>query len=188
MKNKSLLMTIAILIIAISSAAQKTSTFTDTRDGKTYKTVKIGTQTWMAENLAYKAESECWAYNNDTSNVKTYGYLYEWGVAKNVCPSGWHLPSSDDTSTLTGTLKNSGKDLFEAFTQDDPAGFNSLYGGWYLIFSKNFVGLGNEAGYWTTYQLMNGECLYLNVNSYKKTAGASITSRMFCYSVRCVQN
>lgn len=72
----------------------------DNRDGKTYKTVKIGTQTWMAENLAYKSENGCWAYNNDESNVKNLGYYYNWETAKNVCPEGWHLPSADELKQL----------------------------------------------------------------------------------------
>jgi uncharacterized protein (TIGR02145 family) len=104
MKNKSLLMTIAISIFAMCAIAQETGKFTDSRDNKTYKTVKISTQTWMAENLAYKANSGCWAYEDNTNNVDKYGYLYDWETAKSICPKGWHLPSDEEWTTLTDFL------------------------------------------------------------------------------------
>ena len=104
MKTKSLLMAITILAIAVNMAAQETGTYTDSRDNKTYKTVKIGTQTWIAENLAYKATSGCYSYENNESNSKIYGYLYNWGTAEKVCPAGWHLPSKNDWSVLLTCL------------------------------------------------------------------------------------
>ncbi|HIA36920.1 MAG TPA: hypothetical protein EYN89_09405, partial [Flavobacteriales bacterium] len=78
---------------------------TDKRDGKTYKTVIIGTQEWMAENLAFKPSSgNYWAYDDNNSNVAKYGYLYDWETAQNVCPSGWHLPTDEEWTTLTDYL------------------------------------------------------------------------------------
>ena len=89
-------------------------------DGNVYKTVTIGTQTWMAENLKVSKYSDgtpipnitdniqwsnlttgAWSYyNNDASNNTKYGKLYNWYVVspitngnKNVCPSGWHVPT-----------------------------------------------------------------------------------------------
>jgi uncharacterized protein (TIGR02145 family) len=78
----------------------KSATFTDPRDGKTYKTITIGNQTWMAENLAYKAAKGCWAYDDNEANVAIYGYLYNWETAKTVCPAGWHLPSEAEFKAL----------------------------------------------------------------------------------------
>jgi uncharacterized protein (TIGR02145 family) len=103
MKIKTLLMTIAILNPAISSIAQITGTFKDSRDGRTYITISIGTQTWMAENLAFKADIGCWEYDNDQNKV-TYGCLYNWETAKSVCPSGWHLPANYEFTVLTNFL------------------------------------------------------------------------------------
>jgi len=103
-------------------------------EGNIYKTVKIGNQEWMAENLRTTKYSDgtaislvannsswknlndnnayCW-YDNDISNKEKYGALYNWAAAMNgstiemaqgVCPSGWHLPSDSEWFELQNYL------------------------------------------------------------------------------------
>ena len=72
-----------------------TNTVTDERDGKKYKTVTIGSQTWFAQNLNYAIDGSV-CPEGDSRNCDRYGRLYTWEVAQNVCPEGWMLPDSLD--------------------------------------------------------------------------------------------
>ena len=100
-------------------------TLKDLRDGKTYKTVTIGDQTWMAENLNYETGNS-YCYGDDASYCSKYGRLYTWSAAmdsvgtwttngkgcgynktcsptypvRGVCPEGWHLPDTTEWNAL----------------------------------------------------------------------------------------
>lgn len=74
-------------------------------DEKTYNTIKIGEQNWMAENVALKTENSL-CYNDDSKNCDTYGRLYNFDEAKEVCPEGWHLPSFNDYKYLVSYVYN----------------------------------------------------------------------------------
>lgn len=71
----------------------------DSRDNQEYRTVKIGSQIWMAENLSFAAE-ESWCYTRFNYDCRKYGRFYTWDVAKDVCPAGWHLPTATEFEQL----------------------------------------------------------------------------------------
>jgi len=107
-------------LLSISQAAPTKGTLKDSRDGKTYKTVKIGKQTWMAENLNLHMD-DSWCYERKVENCKKYGRLYTWKKAEKACPEGWHLPSRGEWRDMVSfATDNSKEKLGNALrTKDD---------------------------------------------------------------------
>lgn len=129
-----------VLFFLTSCENVQTGKMTDSRDGQTYKTVVIGNQTWMAENLNYKTKQKSWCNGNDESNCAKYGRLYTWKAAMNACPSGWHLPSKVEFETLSdkaggydvaGKKLKSKKGWSKARNGTDDFGFSALPAGAY---------------------------------------------------------
>jgi uncharacterized protein (TIGR02145 family) len=128
-ESSKVAMLIAMFAITFTSTAfaQEKGAFTDPRDKKKYSTVKIGEQTWMAENLNYSAKGKC--YDDKPANCTKYGRLYDWVTAmalpsscdnKNnkpcaekvkakhagICPKGWHIPSNEEWDKLIDYVEN----------------------------------------------------------------------------------
>ncbi|MCL2207911.1 MAG: hypothetical protein FWB90_07460 [Fibromonadales bacterium] len=168
-------------------------TFTDSRDKKnkkTYKTIKIGKQTWMAENLNYiSGYSKCQI--DKPSNCDKYGRLYDFETANNACPKGWHLPTKDEWDVLHKILNED--------DDEDGFGFMALPGGkaddkflimhgkWQLVLVPEAIG---KKGFWLTSTMHKDSSVYISEMNYsdRKFSMDSEKKNKFAYSVRCVKN
>lgn len=144
--------------------------FTDSRDGRTYKTIRIGDQWIMAENLAYKpGQGNYWAYGNDSGNVAKYGYLYDWETAKKIAPPGWHLPTVTEWKTFRSALggvwdvyKYMGGTMEKVYKQMVVGGngFNALLSGIRTVDGR-FLYLGERTDFWSSSISNEGQWFYL---------------------------
>jgi uncharacterized protein (TIGR02145 family) len=141
-RMKALSALLALLCLASCSSVE-TSSFKDGRDGRDYKSVKIGKQIWMAENLNFNARgSSC--YNNEPANCEKYGRLYNWETARAICPPGWHLPSDDEWDALIAATRRA---RTANFNDLDAYGFAALPGG-FGDGHGQFGNIGGNNGYW----------------------------------------
>jgi len=198
-------------------------TMTD-QEGNEYKTITIGTQTWMAENLRttkYRDGTEIpnvtdnleWAnlttgaysnYKNTkrADSIATYGRVYNWYAAadsRNIAPTGWHVPSDAEWSTLTtnfggesvagGKLKeigtthwvspNAGATNQTGFTAQ-PAGFSLTDG--------SFSGIGEYGYWWSATEYNTYRAWYHRMYTNFSDMYRDYSRKEDGYSVRCVRD
>jgi len=164
-------------------------TFTDPRDGRVYKTVKIGNQVWLAENLAYEAEgSECY-------DIK-YGRLYNWNVAMKACPPGWHLPSDDEWQTLVDSA--GGEDIAGKRLKTksgwrkngngtDDFGFAALPGG-HGYFDGSVEDVGKDGYWWSSTEDGSDTAYRWNINYDYDILDEDDYDKGYLFSIRCIKD
>lgn len=170
----------------------------DSRDGIFYDIIKIGNQTWMAENLNYETkDSHC--YKNKSTNCKMYGRFYAWDAAQKACPVGWHLPSKKDFEILIKTVggeDNAGKMLkstygwHENHDGTDDFGFNALPTGGYFGNEDGWAFLGSGASFWssTENEDFSGSSFYLSLYYLYDKANINSIGKDLWLSVRCLKD
>ena len=134
----------------------------DVRDSQVYRTVQIGEQVWMAQNLNYKSDTLSFCYRNDSLNCMQWGRLYTWEKAMTVCPEGWHLPDTTDYFILAEYVDenngdyNVGKSLKSG--RYNMFGFSGLLGSGYSPGGDAFDKGGSTSGdayFWTSSEAKN---------------------------------
>jgi len=189
---------VAAVLLSVSAVNAQGGSFTDARDGKTYRTVQIGDQTWMAENLNYQTgKSVCYA--NKESNCQKYGRLYDWKTALKACPAGWHLPSDKEWTALTdfvGGEETAGTKLksktgwstdkgYEAATDD--YGFSALPGGRGYS-SGGFGSAGNYGYWWSATEDDASYAWYRGMYYDDDYVGRYLNLKSYLFSLRCSQD
>jgi uncharacterized protein (TIGR02145 family) len=238
MKNSLIISGVIILIILIHSCKKDVDNTIKDIDDNVYTSVTIGTQVWMVENLkttkyrngdligtttpaTLDISTEAtpkyqWAYEGNESNVNTYGRLYTWYAvtdSRNVCPTGWHVPTDAEWTTLTdyltnngygyggsgdniaksmaatsgwtthGTLGNVGNDQ----ASNNSSGFTALPSG-YRYFNGTFDTFGSTGFWWSSTEYPTSNAYYRFLLYVYSTVGSYVVSKLDGFSVRCLRD
>jgi uncharacterized protein (TIGR02145 family) len=191
-------------------------------EGNIYKTIRVGSQEWMAENLKTTRYNDgsliplvreaddwddlstpayCW-YNNDRFTYnKTYGVLYNGYAAQsgNICPTGWHVPSTEEIRTLWenfetdnrlagGSLKEGGTTRWNSPNRgaSNSSGFTALPGG-----SRNSSGEYQDTdifGFWWTTSTTGIYFNFYQLSYINPQVSTSYSDGRYGLSIRCVKD
>jgi uncharacterized protein (TIGR02145 family) len=183
------------------------NTLTDIRDNKTYPTVQIGTQCWMAANLNRGTQitssqvqfdncvDEKYCFGNDAAKCSKYGGLYQWDemmryddtpAGQGLCPPGWHIPTDNEWTVLINFYNGNGfagKPLQDTII----SGFRALTGGvFYLNSSWSFADF--AVLFWTSAPWGSTKAISHGLNIYDFSVSLYPSSRANAFPIRCLKD
>jgi uncharacterized protein (TIGR02145 family) len=183
------------------------NTFNDIRDGKTYPTVQIGTQCWMAANLNYgtvlvstqdqrdNCLFEKYCYNDNPANCTNLGALYQWdemmqydntAADQGFCPPGWHIPTENDWNTLFANYINNAF-AGNPLKYSGYSGFNALLSG-ENYFNKSWNYQGFATFFWSSTSHSPTQAWAHGMNEEDPSVSLYPASRENAFSVRCIHD
>jgi len=192
-------------------------------DGHSYGVVEIGDQCWFAENLRTTVyadgaaipevtDNAAWAglstearcdYDNDASNVATYGRLYNWYAATDdseLCPTGWHVPTDGEWTALEtylganghsgteGTALKSTSGWNSGGNGTDDFGFSALPGGYRNAWGGFFNAGAGAGGYWWSSSPSGGGAWHRFLTGSNPDITRDVSNRRVGFSVRCLRD
>jgi uncharacterized protein (TIGR02145 family) len=186
-------------------------------DGNTYKTVVIGNQIWMAENLKttkfnnttsinFGIENASWEnntngtytwYSNNIDYKETYGALYSWHAVNTgmLCPAGWHVPTNTEWFSLVeyiGGQVGAALKATSGWTNNgngtDKYGFTALPGGSRNYYDHSFYSIGMNAYWWSSTNISTNTAWSIFVSSGSGSVTTNDLNVNSGFSVRCVKD
>lgn len=201
MNKPCIIIILNIFILCTNTSCSKPQPEPD--DINNYKTVTIGSQVWMAENLR-NPHLPHKSVDNNAANDNELGYLYSWENAMNACPPGYHLPTSREFETLLNyvEIQKSSKSTFLALRKKDPKwkndpsqegdefGFSALPAG---TFFRIFEETKDNALFWSSTEDFGGAAaLVMKVDQARDSAYLLAHGKDDYYnphfSVRCIKD
>lgn len=241
LKNMFFILIFFFIILCISCSDESTSpgensnpdSLTDV-DGNVYQTVKIGDQVWMVENLkvthyrngeaipnvtddrewSHLTSGAYCAYSNDSTNIETYGLLYNWYAVSStniITPEGWHVPTDEEWKELEmhlgmgqsevdtifwrgtdegGKLKETGTTHWNNPNTGatDESGFTALPGGYRLNYNGAFTNIGNDGYWWSATWYSTVSAWYRTLSYGNSDIYRSSNHKKCGFSVRCIMD
>ena len=214
--------------LAASHSFSCGSVLVDSRDGQSYQTVQIGNQCWMSENLNVGAridgdqnqsdnsKIEKYCYDDNASNCKSYGGLYQWDemmnysnktTTKGICPTGWHIPSDEEWKKMElqlgmshndvnevawrGTnqgnqLKGENNSVLWGSNMSSQSNFNALPGG-YRYRDGDFNSVEINTVFWSSSEDGSDAINRYLFSNYEKE-GRNYFDKSYGFSIRCIKN
>ena len=188
-------------------------------EGNIYNTVLIGSQWWMAENLKTEhyadgtlipgfndgwggvTEGRCMAWLFDDYYESIYGKEYNWYAcvdSRNVCPTGWHVPSQPEFLELINTAggqASAGGNLksLNLYTNTNVGatnafGFTAIPAGYFQTSGVNWSWLGTRAYFWTTSEVSTNSATFNIINDFSISIGSLGGPKTDGRSIRCIKD
>jgi uncharacterized protein (TIGR02145 family) len=175
-------------------------------DGNTYRTVQIGTMTWMAENLKTSRDKdgnplETYCYMDKSDNCDEFSRLYPWGEALKAAPEGWRLPTAEDWIRLETEIGMDpevaesfgwrGTDQGDQLKEGGSSGFEAMLSGYKdgtVLWDGRYFDIGYLGGFWTAteYDPIRALARFVHVTSGNIYQGSYDKSAAL--SVRCIKD
>jgi len=195
---RTLLLAAAAVITAVclsDGVELATGTLTDSRNGRTYGTMKAGAKTWMTDNINIETGNS-WCYDNDTSSCYAYGRLYDWETAKTVCPQGWRLPTIKEWGVFLKAVNDKDAAYKRARAKesndDDADNYPNLpliLGGGHYRIGGEYANIGGYSYWWAAAEKSNQYAAYYRyVNYGNENIADNFDLREYGFSVRCLKD